>query len=101
MSSIIHLKLVLQTHKKKESQTKTLLFDLVVLCHIRTIETLECYYCHDEEGYYCPRPFPLKSMYKTEEKYREQLTNIAIISSNEQSNVAVISCFVRMTNVFH
>lgn len=59
------------------------------------IYTLECYYCHDEEGYYCPQPFPTKSMFSSNKKYNEQMKNIAVSSSSQPGMESIISCFVR------
>ncbi|CAF4483764.1 unnamed protein product [Rotaria sp. Silwood1] len=53
-----------------------------VLFHIQTLHAFECYYCNDEQGYYCPQPFPTKSMFNNNEQYSKQIKNIAISSSN-------------------
>jgi hypothetical protein len=60
-----------------------------------SIDTFECYYCNDEEGYYCPKPFPSKSMFNNDDEYHEQMKNIAVSSSNKPLMEAIISCFVR------
>lgn len=55
----------------------------------------ECYYCNDEQGYYCPQPFPLKSMFKNNYEYYEQIKNIAVSSSGDPLIEPIVSCFVR------
>ena len=59
------------------------------------MQTFECYYCNDEEGYYCPQPFPSKAMFSNNDKYLEQMKNIAVSSSNRALTETIISCFVR------
>lgn len=59
------------------------------------IQTLDCYYCNDEEGYFCPQPFPSKFMFKNEEKYREQMKNIPICSNEPSPTETLVRCFVR------
>lgn len=66
-----------------------------MLCNRYIIQTLECYYCNDEEGYFCPRPFPTKSIFKNEENYREQMKNIPICSNDQSLTETLGSCFVR------
>ena len=61
----------------------------------KRIDALECYYCNNEQGYYCPEPFPLKSLFKTSVEYNEQMKNIALISSNSPTVETITSCFVR------
>jgi len=75
-------------------------FNFLVLFNIHTIRTFECYYCNDEEGYYCPQPFPSKSMFNNNAKYNEQMKNIAVSSSEKPSMEAIISCFVRKMILF-
>jgi hypothetical protein len=72
-----------------------LTFEFLVLFTSNSINTLKCYYCNDEEGYYCPQPFPSKSMFNNNDKYFEQMKNIAISSSNKLFMETIISCFVR------
>ncbi len=76
-----------------ESNNKFISF--LVLFHRSTIHTLECYYCNDEEGYYCPQPFPLKSMFSNNKNYNEQMKNIAVSSGNKLLSEPIINCFVR------
>jgi hypothetical protein len=67
----------------------------LVLFNNNPINTFECYYCNDEQGYYCPQPFPTKTMFDNNEKYSEQINNIAVSSSNNLLTEPIISCFVR------
>ncbi|CAF3856956.1 unnamed protein product [Rotaria sp. Silwood2] len=55
---------------------------IILAFNIQTLHAFECYYCNDEQGYYCPQPFPIKSMFNNDEQYKKQIKNIAISSSN-------------------
>ncbi|UJR35573.1 hypothetical protein I4U23_028326 [Adineta vaga] len=47
-------------HKEQVPSSELL---VVVWYNSNSVQTLECYYCNDEQGYYCPQPFPLKSIF--------------------------------------
>ncbi len=85
-----------------KEKTKCNYFNFLVLCDKNTVNTFECYYCNDEQGYYCPQPFPSKYMFSNNSKYHEQMKNVAFRSSNNPLMEPVISCFVRkMTDSNH